>query len=333
MTHFFRLLVLFHLIAPPLSAQAVGGLIEGPSPIRRQPYARYATRDSLGRTITFYVSEQAAGPLPLVVYVQGSGFSSHFEPSQSGYASATGHASLVDAANGRARVLLVEKPGVEFGQDGTGEPPRGFRREHTLERWSSAIVAAIAAAQTLPGIDASRLILVGHSEGGIVAARVARLLPQVSHVALLAGEGPSQLFSLVALARDGSLLTHTGDTPDAREAAVRAVWDSIRADPHNAQRTWFGHAYPRWSSFLSSSPIAELEGVMARVLIVQGSADRAVLPASADSLYRVLQSRAVDSRLERIEGADHSFRLASGEDRWGAVLAMVLDWGLSPDRR
>lgn len=309
-----------------LAGQQPGAVWRGPEPIRRQPYARYLTLDSLGRAITFFLSDGEDRALPLVVYVQGSGSSSHFVSAPPGFASATGHASLVDAARGHARVLLVEKPGVVFGTDGRGDPSPEFRREHTLERWSAAIVAAITAARTLPGVDTTRLLVIGHSEGGIVASRVARLMPTVDHVVLLAGEGPSQLVSLVALAREGALLAQTGDTPDHRERAVHAAWDSIRADPLNPDRSWFGHAFPRWSSFLATSPIEQLAGVRARVLIVQGTADRAVLPATADSLFRVLRARGQAVEIQHVVGADHSFRLATGEDRWGNVLSAALDW-------
>jgi dipeptidyl aminopeptidase/acylaminoacyl peptidase len=319
-------LVVATLLPAVLSSQQPQQVLHGPEPIRRQPYARYVTHDTLGRPITFFLSDSGDRALPLVVYVQGSGFASHFVPASVGFASGTGHASLVDAARGRARVLLVEKPGVTFGSDGRGEPPAEFRREHTLEHWSTAIVAAIRAARTLPSVDTTRLLVIGHSEGGIVAARVARVLPEVGHVALLAGEGPSQWVSLVALAREGALLAQVGETPDQREHAVRAAWDSIRADPHNASRMWFGHAYPRWASFLSTSPIEQLAGARARVLIVQGDADRAVLPSTADSLYAALRARGQEAQIERVGGADHSFRLASGEDRWGTVLSRVLDW-------
>jgi predicted esterase len=325
-------LALWIVLPPLLVAQQPARTVSGPEPIRRQPYARYTTTDALDRTITFHLSADSAASLPLVVYVQGSGASSHFVPAEVGYRSATGHASLADAARGRARVLLVEKPGVAFGDDGSTHSS-AFRREHTLERWSVAIVAAIEAASALPGVDRARLILVGHSEGGIVAARVARLVPRTSHVALLAGEGPSQLHSLRLLAREGALLQHSGTSPDARERALHAAWDSIRADAANAERTWFGHAYPRWASFLRTSPIEQLEGVRARVMIVQGTGDRAVHPATADSLHAVLRARGADVRIEHVTGADHSFRLASGEDRWGAVMHQVLDWGLAPDRR
>ena len=43
-----------------------------------QPYERYFKRDQFGREVTFYISETGGSerPLPLIVYVQGSGCSS-----------------------------------------------------------------------------------------------------------------------------------------------------------------------------------------------------------------------------------------------------------------
>src|SRR5262245_12473447 len=44
------------------------------------PFDRYTTKDALGRQITFYLSmaERDSKPLPLVVFVQGSGSQSLF---------------------------------------------------------------------------------------------------------------------------------------------------------------------------------------------------------------------------------------------------------------
>lgn len=310
------------------SAQAPGPPLGGPVPVPQQPYLRYETVDSLGRSIVFFLSEGDATPLPLAVYVQGSGFSSHFVENGAGFRSATGHASLADVARGHARVLLVEKPGTRFGVSGAGDPPDAFRREHTLPRWGEAVAAAVRAARTLPGIDPSRMLVIGHSEGGIVAARLARTVPGVTHVALLAGEGPTQLFSLLRLARAGALLAATGATPDARERALLAAWDTIRAHPDDPDRLWFGHAYPRWASFLATSPEEALEGFQGKVLIVQGLADRAVDPASAEALYATLMSHGQSVTLRRVAGADHSFRLASGQDLWAAILEEVVEWAM-----
>src|SRR5262249_44396631 len=156
--------------------------------------------------ITFYVSmtEHASRALPLLVFVQGSGCQSLFRK--------TGERVLGDyqnvlatVAQGKARVLAVEKPGVKYldAPRGPGSAQEGreeFLREHTLPRWVEAVVAALRTARTLPGVDAKRVLVLGHSEGGMVAAHVAAADAGVTHVASLSGNGPSQLFDLVEVA-------------------------------------------------------------------------------------------------------------------------------------
>jgi pimeloyl-ACP methyl ester carboxylesterase len=309
-------------VIPPLPAQGI--------PVPGQPYVRYGTVDTLGRHITFYVSEkETASRVPLLVFVQGSGYASHFSADGPALRPGTGHASLVDAARGRARVLIVEKPGVEFGDNGRDEPGTEFRREHTLHRWTAAISAAIRAATCFEGIDSSSVTVLGHSEGGIAAARLATTESLVSRAVLIAGEGPTQLFSLIRLVRSGDLLPGSGQTPDARERALLASWDSVLAAPDDPDRLFFGHAYRRWSTFLGSSPLAELEGFTGSVLIVQGTSDRAVDPSSAEVLLATLRSRGQHATLLRIEGADHSLRLSNGEDGWSATLERIVDWSLA----
>ena len=325
----------FRHILPALVLLALHGATVLPAqgiPVPGQPYLRYGTTDTLGRRITFYLSEDEAGAsLPLLVFVQGSGDASHFVFDGGRFRPGTGHASLVDAARGRARVLLVEKPGVAFGDSGRQEQTAEFRREHTLPRWTAAISAAIRATSRLRYIDTSSVTVLGHSEGGIVAARLAGTESLVTHVVLIAGEGPSQLYSLIRLARIGDLLAGSGADPDARERALLAAWDSILAAPDDPDRRFFGHAYPRWATFMGSSPAKELEGFTGPVLIVQGTADRAVDPSSAEVLLATLRARGQEATLWRIEGADHSLRMSNGEDRWGPTLERVVEWSLNAE--
>src|SRR5262249_55685248 len=169
---------------------------------------------------------------------------------------------LFAEAKGRVRVLVVEKPGVKFLD--APVPPgnaRGaseeFLKEHTLPRWAEANVAALRAAWTLPGIDPTRALVLGHSEGGIVAARVAAELPQVTHVASLAAGGPTQLFDLAEVRRR----SQPNDKPGDAERRVREVyeeWSRIQKDPDSINKFWLGHPYRRWSSFLKHSVAEEL---------------------------------------------------------------------------
>ncbi len=304
------------------------------------PFDRYKTQDAFGRTITFYLSQQPKGvsaKVPLEVFVQGSGCFSHFFK-RDGKVYGGLQNLLLDVTKQRARVLVVEKPGVEFGtrpkQPGSAEESSAeFRREHVLPRWVEAIAAALRAARTLPVVDSGRTLVVGHSEGGIVAAHVAAADPLVTHVAVLAGGGPTQLFDLLELRRQPN------ETPAAADARIRQFyeeWSKVLADPDNADKLWLGHPYRRWTSFLKTSTLQGLLQTKARVFIAQGTTDTAVALVGFDMLRAELAAHGREVTAERLEGYDHSFRKAnepaSSIDGIRGLFGRVVEWFLSDKR-
>jgi dienelactone hydrolase len=275
------------------------------------PFDRYLTRDEFGREITWYLSHtKSKKPLPLIVFIQGSGNFSHF--SKQGTQVAGGlQMPLLSAARGRARILIVEKPGVKYLElprepGGALDSSPEFRREDTLPRWAAAVCAAIAAAHTLPEIDSKRTLVVGHSEGGHVAGRVALRDRTVTHVACLSTSGPTQLFDLMELARQGHLAKKT--TPAEHQVRlVEDAWRQIQADPDNPDKFFAGHTYRHWSSYIRNTLRDDLVNVDARIYLAQGTRDAAVPVTSFDVLFAELLARGKDVTAERIDGADHGF--------------------------
>jgi pimeloyl-ACP methyl ester carboxylesterase len=299
-------------------------------------FDRYTVKDALERTITFYLSSVAPNDhdiRPIILWVQGSGAQSLF--SRQGNVIAGGSQNLLrDEAKGRARILVVEKPGVAFldvarrpgGAEGASEE---FLREHTLERWGEANVAALRGAWTLPGIDSERTLVMGHSEGGIVVAWVAAHLPTVTHAASLAGGGPTQLFSFAEL----RARTQPGDSPgdaEGRRQTVYEEWAKIQRDPDSITQLWQGHPYRRWSSFLRHSVSELLLRSKAKIYLVQGTADMSVYPPSHDVLFAELKGRGRDVTAEKIIDGDHGFNLPDqpkgGAAGMRAVFPRVLAW-------
>jgi pimeloyl-ACP methyl ester carboxylesterase len=304
------------------------------------PFDRYTTRDSLGRTITFYLSvapaEERPTRRPVVLFIPGSGCQSVFQK-RGGRVGGGYHTVLFQEAKGRARILVVEKPGVKYLD--TQSPrvslakaaSKEFLKQHTLPRWAEANAAALRAVWALRAVDATRTLVVGHSEGGIVAARVAAALPRVTHVASLAGGGPTQLFDFVA----NAARPRPDDKPGAAGRRVQDVFDAwarIQKDPDSVARFWLGHPYRRWSSFLTHSVTEELLRAKARVYAAAGTRDAVIPVAAHDMLVAELRARGRDVTAERLEGADHGFLT---EDRprppagMQAVLGRVLQWFLA----
>jgi pimeloyl-ACP methyl ester carboxylesterase len=307
-------------------------------------FDRYTVADSFGRTITFYLSPpprtEGTGKQPIALLVLGSGCQSIFK--QQGDRIGGGYQNpLREEARGRARVLIVEKPGVKFldtatrpgGAEGASEE---FLREHTLERWGEANIAALRAAWTLPGVASTRTLLIGHSEGGITVAWVAAKLPQVTHVASLAGNGPTQLFDFVDQRGQSRPNDQPGDAA-RRVEAVYAEWAKIQRDPESITQFWLGHPYRRWSTFLKHSATELLLQTKARVFLAQGAADPSVSVKAYDVLEAELRARGRDVTAAKIEGADHGFNtpeMPKGRpDGMRTMFGRVLAWFETAEKR
>lgn len=296
-------------------------------PVGDKPFRRYVAEGRDGKRISFYLSTQQASshPVPLIVWVQGTGCSSQYV-SVGGRMSRGLQGILYSVARGRARILAVEKPGVEFLDD---QPDDGdastcrpeFRAEYTLDRWATTIADAIQAAQKLPGVETSKTLVIGHSEGGIVAMRVSNVSPAVTHAASLSGGGPVYLFHMAEFMRSKGL--------DA-EKEVYACWSDILKDPDSDTKFCWGQTYRQWSSFMKTSVIAEALGSHALLYFAHGTADNQQSIAGFDVMHAELAAKQRDAVFERIEGADHALDLPNQRVPEGleSVFARVTDWFL-----
>lgn len=296
------------------------------------PFERITITDSLNRSITAYLSkapkESAGQKFPLILVISGSGSQSIFMKTDKGISSGLQGLALM-VAKGRCRVLAVEKPGVTFldnpSQPGSAmEGTQEFLREHTLDRWAVANASVLKSVLARSDIDSSRVLVLGHSEGGIVAARVAAEVREVTHVAPISCGGATQLFSLAQLARERA--------PEAqREQAAQAIfseWEKILADPDSIEKTWMGHPYRRWSSFLRTSVLEELKRGKAKIYLAQGTADHSDSVLGFDVMHAELLAAGRQVVAQRIEGGDHGLGVG-GKMGLPKVFENIIQWYLN----
>jgi len=245
--------------------------------------------------------------------VQGSGCHSLFRQDQEGRILAGKHNLMRKAASDRAAVMVVEKPGVRFldapGSNGTSRNCRpAFLRQHTLESWRDAIIAAIKDAVTHEIVNSSRLAMVGHSEGAIVAAAVAAHEPAVEAVGFLSGSGAGQLYDLVLSARRGA--QEKGAPPEKVQETVERVYATYRkvmTSPRSTKNFAWGHPFRRWSSFLSHSASDLLMQTKARLFLAHGTEDQIVPIESFDNLVcDLVRLGRPDVTVRYLRGADHA---------------------------
>ena len=296
-------------------------------------FRRYLATDKFQRQIPYYITEsESSRPLPIAIFILGSGSYSQFLVRDGKILCA--HRDFLEVLNGRARVLIVEKVGIKFGEQpavaGTAEGSSStFRREHTLERWTEAISAALHAARKLPYIDLNKTLVIGHSEGAEVAAAVAARNGFVTHVACLNGAGPTQLFNFLQDARAGKLY---GPSVKADEQVQRLLhqWAEIQSSPTECDAMWLGHSYCYWASFMASSALKDLPLTSARIFLA--NSDNSVEDEqNIDLLRATLLAHGKDVKVVLIKGADHAFQVPDHAERdgWRDMQKLILDWFFS----
>lgn len=173
----------------------------------------------------------------------------------------------------------------------------------TTYDFATEIDAALAFLRKRSGIDATRIGLVGHSEGALVGMIVAARDPALSFLVLMAGNGVPM----------GELLSRRG----------LAQEDPVSMGP------WM-------RTLLSIDPRPLLRGVRCPVLVLAGDKDRVVAAdANLPALRQALAANP-DVQLHRLPGLNHFFQAAqSGELSEVATieqtmspraLALIGDW-------
>lgn len=290
-------------------------------PVNGTGFQRYSVDDG---KVTFYLSARDAGPpRPIVLFVQGTGCGSPFV--SEGGRVLSGLQSLVrDAAAEKAVVMVVEKPGVRFldnpERPGDAKNCRPeFVRQYSLDEWSRTLAKALKVARSLPGVDRSRTLLIGHSEGAIVAVRLSNMFPLITHVAALSGGGPVYLFHM------GEFFRRKGLDP---EKEIYPCWGEVLKDPESTTRFCWGQTFRQWSSFMRTSIVRESLASRSALYFGHGTNDEQNPVSAFDVLRAELAAKGRSAVFDRVEGAGHGFDLPGqpAPEGLSSIFSRILQW-------
>ncbi len=293
------------------------------------PYAAYESKDNLGRHIQFYLTDKTAtDERPLMVILQGSGCASNFML-RDGKVAGSWHGLVRRANNGRAQILLIDKPGVNLfdsptNPGSTDSCSQEFRREQTGERWLAAIGTALKGAIALRGKNPKAILALGHSEGAVFAVRLALQHPDISHVAALAAVPASQLLSFydMAFSSEGFIASGGGSKSEQTRRVTQA-WRDVSSDPQSAEKIVFGHPHRYWADKFTPFPYEKLEKTNAKFFLAFGDKDTNSAPRTMDAFAVELLTRNRDLTWIRVEDADHGFTKTGAAP--GSGMAPMLD--------
>lgn len=223
----------------------------------------------LGGTLT---KPRGTGSFPAVITISGSGQQDRdeFIPLAGGVRL---FRAIADTLSRRGiAVLRVDDRGV--GASG------GNATISTTADFADDTRSAVAYLRTRPDIDAARIALLGHSEGGIIAPMVAATDAKLGGIIVLAG--PASRGSDISKAQNRYAVDHATSLTQHERDSIYA-WAVAQID--NAPPS----SVPWVRFFWSYDPAPAARKVKAPTLIVQGATDRQVPKEEAERLASLIR--------------------------------------------
>lgn len=237
-----------------------------------------------------------AGPGRVVYFIGGSGCASlsvylthYFRGFPGGY-----------------KVYALEKEGVSPGGFGFG-CSADFWNSYTLDRMTERNLEMLQF--VMDRHDTALAGVIGTSEGGPIAVKLAASQPDIPRLAVIGAGGMTMREVLKILARRRG-----------QESELNTLMSQIDQDPLATDRFVLGMTHAYWTFVLDDDPTPDLKALRGPVLVVIGAQDQNVPVESARKAAAVLRN----GDLWEVEGADHVFNSPTGNRRAEVMQAVGL---------
>ena len=151
------------------------------------------------------------------------------------------------------------------------------------------------------------IVLLGGSEGGVIAPFVASRNPEVKQLIIMGAGGMPQSKEFEILIKripESRNYFFENGVSDLNE--LKAKLNEIR-NSSEMSNSWMGYSYKYWKSYIDTSFMEVIAGLSIPVLIVSGSEDE-MMPVESVELVKSKLGDRGNIRVEVIAGADHQFR-------------------------
>jgi pimeloyl-ACP methyl ester carboxylesterase len=167
-----------------------------------------------------------------------------------------------------------------------------------------------------PGIDPSRVFLLGHSQGAMMAPRIAQHSGQVAGLILLAAPA-RPLLDILQEQRKRMAVLDDGKTSAEESAALEALKQQVSAVRASADvpvaQSPMGQPAAYWRSTDAVDPLAEARAVGLPMLVLQGTRDIQVVDADWQGWKGAFHDDP-DVEFKLYEGLNHLGIAVQGDD-------------------
>lgn len=164
-----------------------------------------------------------------------------------------------------ARVFVLNKRFMPDRSIGIFDCGKAFHLANNPSQWISDYSEFIAAQLGSLSPKPKHVVMVGVSEGGLVATKVAVLTPAITHLAIIGYGGYSVRRMYEILEQKGQLLVD-----------VDELWQEVPSDPRNVNREWNGSAYRWWADMMDIDPLPDYLKLDIPIIIGVGEKDQSM---------------------------------------------------------
>jgi len=283
--------------------------------------------------VTIRKEDEALCPKPVILLLQGSGANSVFAYKEDKIYKPFLFKELLKH-NKEWHIVCVEKRGVQLGDhvnaSGFKNCSQEFIKYYIKENRVSDINTVINYLHDHNISNKEELIIIGHSEGAMIAPSVAAINSKVTHIALFGFSATHGLLDFLISQR----IQLESNKIDEKEFHENYDWlvSTFKDVYHNREpeRELFGHTYKRWLSFSFEKSLDDLLRVEAPIFLGIGSSDRSAPPLGSDIVIEEFIKAGKDNlTYKNYLGFDHDFMKKDKDKTYyghSEVLVDILEW-------
>ena len=231
--------------------------------------------------------------------------------------------------------VVISRKGFPFSteMDEVFPVPKSYFENQTLEYRANQADLVINDLHRKYSEQIDKIIVLGHSEGSDVVAKLGTLNKKVTHFGYWSGGGNTQFIDFVTFIRkdvDKGKLTE-----EQAEMKIDSLFKDLKdimSNPNATDKFWQGNdnSYKRWSHF-SEPPVENLLQINKPLFVAIGTKDQAVTLESAYLIpVEFIRHKKDNLTFKTYPDLDHGFEkeLENGEfeDHWNDVFKDFLNW-------
>ena len=272
----------------------------------------------------------------IILFIQGSGAQPLFKiTKEQGLETIQSQVPFnPDKIPGSYAFVVVSKKCLPFStEDKNFEIPKCFYENEGLDyrvwQYNEVINQVVKKQITSP----KKVIVIGHSEGTDVAAKLGTINKKITHIGFWSGGGNTQYYDFALFIRkelgEGKIDENTAKQQmDSLFSQIK----KIEAEPNSTSKYWLDNTYRRWSHF-SEPSVENLLKINIPVFVAFGAKDLSVPVESALIIpIEFIRHKKNNLTFRLYPDYDHSFNRIptneneNGESHWMNVFDEFMEW-------